>query len=226
MKTSLVGAVLWSSVIAFTTAGAVACGDVYADVEDNDSEGSIGGISVDAGFPSMAPPETPLSCPGARPRENGPCSNFGSSCEYGKSADPECNSTLACRGAPSGGAWEPRTADPCWQNACPKDADVAALDGKPCSLPSDGGVVSDVDEAVCNVPDGVCACTTGRDGKTAHARMWVCVRPISVCPANRPLAGQPCSGGLWCDYGSCSFKRGLLMECKDGLWLPGGAPCQ
>ena len=40
-----------------------------------------------------------------------------------------------------------------------------------------------------------------------------------------PLAGQPCLGTAWCDYGSCSFKRGVLMECRGDVWISGGAPC-
>jgi hypothetical protein len=109
---------------------------------------------------------------------------------------------------------------------CPDNADIASLDGKPCMLETDAGVVTDADEAVCTMTDGICACTTGRDLASAHPRRWVCIRPNSACPASRPSAGAPCEGLFWCDYGSCAFKRGLAMECKDGIWLTGGASCQ
>jgi hypothetical protein len=205
---------------------AAACGDVYAD-PDSPEPTLDAGVVVDASRPGVFPDDTPPQCPPVRPRENSACSRTGSTCEYGKSADRECNSVLACSGMAPGGAWSARPVDPCFSiSICPELADVASLDGKPCALEADGGRITDNDEAVCNMTDGVCACTTGRDDATKHERKWVCVRPISICPPNRPLLGGSCSGGLWCDYGSCSFKRGLLMECIEGVWLSGGARCQ
>jgi hypothetical protein len=185
-------------------------------------------VEPDSGSATF-PSDTLTSCPAGRPRENTVCGSSGSACEYGKSADSHCNTVLACIVQSFESFWEPRPHDSCFSNVCPVGADVGALDGKPCGLDAtenEAGPVTDADEAVCNMTDGVCACTTGRDGATKHPRQWVCVRPISVCPPNRPLAGESCSGGLWCDYGSCKFKRGLLMECKNNIWLTGGAPCQ
>lgn len=207
-----------------------ACGDVYADPDPAPTPSATvdAGIAAvtDARANSMFPEDPIAACPTTRPRENTSCSQEGAACEYGTSADRECNVRLACEGQQFQGAWTPRPNDTCFSSICPESADVGSLDGKPCELESDGEAITDADEAVCNMTDGVCACTTGRDGATKHERRWVCVRPISVCPPNRPLLGTPCSGGLWCDYGSCSFKRGLLMECTAGMWLTGGASCQ
>jgi hypothetical protein len=202
---------------------ATACGDVYIDpirpsvdtTPDAMDSNTTGGTS-----------DREILCPSNRPRENTACSFIGSSCEYGESADLQCNTILVCRGFDDVADWEPRPADPCYASTCPASTDVASLEGQPCTIASDAGLVNDADEAVCNVSDGVCACTTGRDGTTAHERKWVCIRPISVCPPNRPLAGQPCVGSLWCDYGSCAFKRGLAMECRDSVWRTGGEPCE
>lgn len=198
------------------------CGDVYADPQPDETQVSTE-TKVDA-----SRPEPPVVCPPVRPRENGPCTAPGSICEYGASADQDCNTFLACRGSNPDAYWEPLPSSPCRKSLCPKDANVASLDGKPCAIdkPAEEGPVTDADEVVCNTTDGVCACTTGRDGASAHARRWVCVRPATSCPAHRPLAGQACTGGQWCDYGSCSFKRGLLMECIGSTWRMGGATCQ
>jgi len=202
-----------------------ACGDVYAD-PDPAAVSVDAGVVIDAAISPVIPEDTVPQCPTSRPRENTSCSQVGSACEYGQSADRECNTVLACDGASFDGAWSPRLTDTCFDSVCPELASVAELDGTPCALETDGGAITDADEAVCNMTDGVCACTTGRDGTTKHERRWVCVRPLSVCPPSRPLLGAPCSGSKWCDYGSCSFKRGVAMECKDGSWLTGGATCE
>jgi hypothetical protein len=212
---------------------AAACGDVYADPPRAAVSGQTG---VDGGDSSIFPHEVAPSCPVNRPRENTACGTpdggtVGSTCEYGASADLECNAILACLGGEPafGSYWDVRPSAGCHSVACPSgvSTNVAALSGKPCTLvpKPDAGPITDADEAVCNLSDGLCACTTGRGGTSVHPRTWVCVRPTAVCPPTRPLAGQGCSGELSCDYGSCAFKRGLLMECKDDRWLTGGAPC-
>jgi hypothetical protein len=214
----ILASIATAAVIVAVLAG---CGDIYADPEDPAIPPSS---QEDAAV--SPPPEAPVECPPDRPRENGPCFAIGSTCEYGRSADELCNTVLSCRGSPNDGYWEANTNDQCHARACPAAAEIATLDGKPCSLGEpDGGPVTDADEAICNVTDGVCACTTGPNGASAHPRRWTCVRPISMCPTSRPLAGHPCSGGLYCDYGTCEFKRGPLMECKNGTWLLGGKTC-
>lgn len=201
---------------------AAGCGDLYVELPSDASD-----VASDAGSLMPAVAEERVVCPTDRPRENSPCSVVGSTCEYGKSADQQCNVVLTCRGSPSAGYWDPsQNQDGCAAKACPVAAEIATLDGRPCSLPQpDGGVATDADEAICNVSDGVCACTTGPSGAALHPRTWTCVRPVAMCPTSRPLAGHPCSGGLWCDYGSCDFKRGVLMECKNETWRAGGQTC-
>jgi hypothetical protein len=205
-----------------------ACGDVYVDPGGPIGVSIDGGV-VDSSTPTVFPNDTPNDCPSRRPRENTSCSTTGSTCEYGSSPDRECNSILACDGVNGQGVWTNRPTDTCFTSdttVCPVSGDVAALDGRPCSFDSDGGAVDDADEAVCNLTDGVCACTTGPGGASRHERKWVCVRPLAVCPPNRPLLGARCSGTLYCDYGSCAFKRGMLMECTENVWLTGGASCR
>ncbi len=208
----------------------VGCGDVYADPDPpEDAPAADGGVVVvtdAAAVPVVFPEDSLPRCPNSRPRENSGCLRAGSTCEYGDSPDRECNTVVACEGDLGLTAWVARPRDTCFSQICPAAADVAALDGKPCELEIDGGAISDADETVCNMSDGICACTTGRDGNTRHERRWVCVRPSFVCPPNRPLLGTLCSGNVWCDYGSCSFKRGVVMECTQGVWLTAGATCQ
>ena len=206
-----------------------ACGDVYADPDPPAPPGTpMGdaglGVVVDAG-PAF-PGDTLSPCPRSQPRENSSCAQPGSTCEYGTNADPECNTTVACEGVSFEAAWTPRPRQTCFSSVCPKSGDVSSLDGRPCDLTDDGDAITDADEAICNMTDGVCACTTGRDGASRHERRWVCVRPIAVCPPGRPLLGSSCTGTLWCDYGSCAFKRGSIMECVEGGWLTGGATCE
>jgi len=216
-------AALWTVPLGALAVG-VGCGDVYADPEADVTTGTPPPAQTDAGRPS----EPPMVCPVNRPRENSPCAVPGSVCEYGSSADQDCNTLLVCRGAVPEMYWEPIYGGPCRKALCPTDTNVASLDGKPCTIeePAEEGPVTDADEVVCSVTDGTCACTTGRDGATAHERKWVCVQPVTSCPVNRPLAGQKCVGRQWCDYGSCSFKRGVLMGCIDSTWRMGGATCR
>lgn len=213
---------------AFVTLAMVGCGDVFADPDGEIIEPpeASADVEIDTNNAAVFPDDTPPTCPSSRPRENTSCEQTGSTCEFGESADSQCNAMLTCRGAPLQGYWEAQSSETCHRAVCPRGANVASLDNTPCTIDGVDGGATDRDEAVCNMIDGVCACTTGRDGASRHERKWVCIRPISSCPTNRPRAGDTCSGRLWCDYGSCAFKRGLLMECRSNVWLAGGAPCQ
>ena len=199
-----------------------ACGDTYVDLSAPISSDSAP-VGIDAGVGVGTVGGVRAPCPADRPRENSACV-VGDVCEYGRSADMTCNTTMICASVGTTGAWEARLPEGC-HDVCPANADVASLDGKPCALDADGSAVTDADEAVCNTSDGICACTTGPDRASAHPRRWVCVRPNSVCPRQRPPIGQRCDGALWCNYGSCAFKRGMVVECKDGVWVQGGATC-
>lgn len=210
------------AVLVLAIALATACGDAVAEP---------GGDPVpvprsDALAP--LPQDLPTFCPDDRPRANTACQIEGSTCEYGTSGDMQCNDTFACVPDSSGNLWVERATDRCHKSACPTEpADIESLDNQPCSIPApDGGATTDADEAVCTMTNGICACTTGVDGAHAHERRWVCIRPgVGGCPLERPHAGQRCTGNFWCDYGSCKWKRGLLMQCVDQRWITGGAPC-
>lgn len=178
---------------------------------------------------AVLPPELPTVCQTQRPTTNSPCQAEGSTCEYGASPDMQCNKTFACVADATGlNLWLERATDRCFKSVCPTTpAGIEMLDNQPCALPeTDAGSVSDAEEAVCAMTNGICACTTGAGGSDVHERRWVCVRPdVGGCPVQRPRLGDDCAGNLWCDYGSCKWKRGLLMQCKDQHWISGGAPC-
>jgi hypothetical protein len=206
---------------------AAACGDIHLDAPGSSSvvvaKGGSGSSSS-----ATVPQDMSGFCPSARPEENTRCDTVGATCEYGHSPDISCNATLACEGNPEDvKAWTPRPSRLCPIAECPqKGTAIAALDGQPCAVPAgaDGGPPGDDDELICDAADGLCACTTGPDASHAHPRMWVCVKPSAGCPSSRPLIGQPCTGANLCDYGSCSFKRGLWMQCNGSAWFTRGSP--
>lgn len=219
---SLVTRISGASGLVFAVVLATACGDAVA--EPNGETIPVPRSDAMAALPQ----DLPTFCPGSRPSVNTFCQVEGSTCEFGTSPDMQCNKTYACVPDVSGNLWIERAAERCHKSACPTEpADIESLDNQPCSLPvADGGATNDADEAVCAMTNGICACTTGSDATHAHERRWVCIRPnVGGCPVERPRAGDSCNGNLWCDYGSCKWKRGLLMQCKDQHWLTGGAPC-
>jgi hypothetical protein len=216
----LARAAIGSGLVLAGAALATACGDVYADVSTKSEPNPV---TTDAS--ALIPRDLPASCPAGRPAENSFCNDVGATCEYGSSPDMDCNGTLACGGDPNSGllAWTSRPGRLCSLKACPTGS-IASIAGSACDLPRvDGGPPSEADEQMCAMTDGVCACTTGSDAAHAHPRTWICVKPVSPCPTTRPLAGQQCFTPQSCDYGSCAFKRGLKMECKDGVWITGGS---
>lgn len=162
--------------------------------------------SVDADGGKINPRPFPDSCdrPGA--------------CEYGTSADRQCNRLFTCNGA----EWAEMPSAECHAEVCPAvTALTAQLDGTPCSIDE-----SSSSEAVCNVSDGACACTTGSGGTNVHERRWACSRTLlRDCPSARPLIGQPCGGDVYCDYGACTSKRAFAMACHLGAWQVVPALC-
>ena len=220
----MIARVLGGLAVAIAVILATACGDNVAEP---------GGDPIPvprSDAMAVLPSDLPIVCQSTQPGTNDPCQAEGSTCEYGKSPDQQCNKTLACVTSDNFGlGWVQRATDPCFKLACPTEpAGIETLDNQPCSLPAgaDAGPTTDADEAVCPMTNGICACTTGAGGSDVHERRWVCIRPdVGGCPVDRPRVGAGCSGKLWCDYGSCKWKRGLLMECKDNHWVSGGAPC-
>lgn len=198
----------------------VACSQVYADPVT-----STVVIGLDAG--TFTTPRTPpVPCP-RLPSENSPCARVGTVCEYGSSPDPRCNANVVCAASSLGQSWTERSEGACAAR-CPADP-ATIVDGAPCDLAAlagpDAGPISSDDELACATPVGVCACTTGRDGANEHPRRWACARVPPGCPIARPLLGQPCLGSRACDYGACSWKRGMRMICEDDVWQVESASC-
>ncbi len=213
---------------ALVAAMVAACGDLYSDptpTSDRPIEATALPPSVDAS--ALAPKDIVTPCPHSAAVEGAECDLVGATCEYGSSPDMHCNTTLSCGpdGTFGGSSWAARPSVLCPSYECPRGGS-STIEGTPCTLPTDdGGAPTEAEELVCPMTDGICACSTGTDPAHAHARTWVCVKPSDACPAARPLAGQSCGSARTCDYGSCAFKRGMRMECKDGVWLSGSASC-
>lgn len=221
----------WRAVMALTTTAlgfVFACGDVELDggrataIPQEAGNGSAPEVVVATSASVDANTWTPrVACPLRRPNENSPCSTYGQTCEYGESPDIRCNTILTCSG---GIAWTSRATETCFPRACPTAGPSTELDGTPCELPDTLALALTIEELVCPMTDGVCACTTGRDGNHEHARKWVCARPVAPCPVERPLDGQECFRHMDCDYGSCAWKGGTNMRCLDGVWSNAAGP--
>lgn len=217
--------------LAVAAALAAGCGDLYSDPTPGTDRGFVSGAPTSGFVIDAAAAPTPkdhiTACPHNPAVEGAECNAVGATCEYGSSPDMHCNTTLSC--GPDGNlamSWSARPSVLCPSYDCPHGPS-SPIEGTPCSLSASdgGGAPSDADELVCPMTDGICACSTGTDPAHGHARVWVCSKPTPTCPATRPLAGQSCGEARTCDYGSCSFKRGMRMECKAGIWTSASASC-
>ena len=206
----------------------VACDKLYADPIAPPPPTTIS--RADGGFVTPRVPAIP--CPRGEAEENAPCTQSGAICEYGGQPDPGCNATWVCvadtASSTSSGArplyWTEQTAADRCAARCPPAEQI--VDGAPCDLGALGEAdAGDEDELHCTTERATCACTTGRDGAHAHARIWVCTKPAEGCPVARPMLGRVCLGEKDCDYGQCSSKRGTRMVCRDEVWQIEAAPC-
>jgi hypothetical protein len=233
-----------SAFVLFAFSNAIACVHFYADMTTPAEAESKVGLAGDAGGTvAIADTRLPL-CPSLSPAlqnatddagteyaeadsgypvlVDNECGDPGAVCEYGTSSDRECNGVFMCQGTGKN-VWTTRSHEHCFDNsACDPAAVMGMLDGKPCDL---GPGATDADDAICNAIDGVCACTTGRGGTDVHPRMWVCARPVATCPLHRPNIGASCTEDLFCDYGSCTSKRGIAVVCKTGTWQESAVSC-
>lgn len=221
----------------------LACGDILVvPGGSTSSNGTLVQFNEDGGVSTLVQ-TVPLSCPSIDPSVNDSvgvdggyeseagtftttqCEGAGGACEYGASAelnpDPSCNRIFTCKD--DVWAQEPQGAG-CFEQYCPKLETLAkAIDGTPCDL---GVAAKSSDEAICNVADGTCACTTGAGNGDSHGRIWVCSKPILECPLHRPQLGAVCSNeGVFCDYGSCSAKRAPAVMCANGMWVETSTTC-
>lgn len=200
----------------------IGCEKLYADPVAPPSPTTA---RADAGFVTAPTPAIP--CPHGAAEENAPCPLRGAICEYGGDPDPGCNGTWACATdtATSSPYWTEQTAPDTCTRQCPPAAEI--VDGAPCALGAFGdGGTGDEEELHCTTETASCACTTGRDGAHAHARIWVCTKPADGCPIARPMLGQVCLGERDCDYGQCTSKRGARMVCRDEVWQIEAKPCE
>lgn len=189
----------------------IACEEIDADPITIPYSASSSGFVVDSGLTSTR--VTPIQCP-THIRENSSCPQAQARCELGSNADPQCNTLYECASDLSyGNYWTIETPPSC-AGTCPADPSQMA-EGTPCDIPDAG---APEDELHCPTAQGICICTTGRDGAHAHDRVWVCKKTDDGCPSTRPLFGQPCIGHAECDYGSCISKRGERMICADDVW--------
>jgi hypothetical protein len=214
---------------------AFGCGDVTSNPSDQPGDTSVASADPPsfAGDASATVPVDLLGSCATDLLEGATCTQAGLTCEVGTSPDSTCNTTLVCTPAPlPNGAliWVSRPSVLCPSYACPdRTTSIDTVAAQPCTLPeTDAGPVTNADELVCPMSDGVCACSTGVDAAHAHARVWVCIKPSVGCNVDRPVSGQSCGSGSTnkvCDYGSCDFKHGVRMECDGVAWRPEGATC-
>ena len=49
---------------------------------------------------------------------------------------------------------------------------------------------------------------------------WRCIHADqdAGCPRKRPRIGAECVRPLSCDYGTCVFEDGVVMDCYSGYW--------
>lgn len=214
----------------------IACGDILV-VPPAPAATTPPAVEVDSGSGvSTLGEQLPTDCPSLEPEHssilvymdggaiasnNGTsCSGTGGACEYGQSADQACNRVYTCEDE----VWTPQrsSVEGCYDAICPGSTTaIAELDGKPCDLVTTEDPSA---EAVCDVADGTCECTTG--GGAVHARTWACTTAPRNCPLHRPRIGTECEAeNLFCDYGSCSSKRGAAVECQGGQWRETTTTC-
>ncbi len=149
-----------------------------------------------------------LACPSSPPSDGTACSQTGATrpgvntiCEYGPSADPNCNEVFECAPATptasvetwvdiSTGACAPRT-------ACPTSFASVPVNG-PCPAP-----------VLCAYSEGACGCVSGGSG------LWSCAPLGDGCPNPRPDIGTPCSiPQQTCNYGD-ACNGGVTLFCWD-----------
>lgn len=209
----------------FVCAGLVAYGAVLAAACDSDkfypSTGSRGfpptPLPVDAG--TRRPAEVPPSpCEEAEPTHACVYGN-PAACELGDAANVRCNEVLTCTGS----QWRRADAGTPCVSACPSTFTLGEPDAA-CGLEHASTVL-------CEYPEGLCGCmhsaSTGDAGDAGDpdaasvdggTYVWTCIEPKRQegCPRTRPRLGDRCVRKVTCDYGSCVFDDGILVECRGG----------
>lgn len=200
------------------------------------------------GSRGFAPAPVPFDAGSSRPVEvePSPCEeaqatyacDYGGppACELGDAANVRCNAVLTCVGT----NWRLDDAGPPCATACPAAFALDAADGA-CSG-------DDAPTRLCEYPEGLCGCVhpsrigdasidgdagDESDAGDAGPYVWTCVpsKHQDGCPRTRPRLGDRCVRKVTCDYGSCVFDDGILVECRggtDAFWRrsPAKPECQ
>jgi hypothetical protein len=191
-------------------------------------------VSEDAGASWPVGTGRDPRCPATPPASGDPCSPDPAplECEYGGDAFHRCTTYAACVMDLSGAFhFSVDPASPCTLRsspACPSSFGEASVLAD--QLGADGGLVdpgSPLNGLLCNYPEGVCAC--GPFTSSPGPCSWICRGapspagggPTTRCPMPRPLAGDPCTPGVECDYArGCGdpLSLGFSMICQSGYW--------
>ncbi|HVW26781.1 MAG TPA: hypothetical protein VHC69_15540 [Polyangiaceae bacterium] len=168
-------------------------------------------------------------CPATPPSNGDACSPEPSpiECEYGGDSFGNCTTLAECelsltdrtfrfQLAPKSDCTPPNPKE------CP--ATFAAASAMAAQNPNGSG-------PTCYYAEGVCGCVVPRGGPIlsgAQSCNWTCrdgkndALLAPGCPWPRPLAGDPCTTGMECDYGGdCGGEPSLgpNMICQQGHWL-------
>jgi len=196
-------------VASLAVAALAACGgDVFSPTDggnSNDGGGtSDGGGTNDGGLT--------IDCPSSIPSSGANCAKEGLECEYGTSAELQCNTLATCQG----GHWNvvPPVPDACQppSSKCPPSFAQVPVDQ----------ACPDAVGTTCDYPQGTCGCTDYFGGPVpadaAAAARWYCDNPAPGCPMPRPRIGSPCSQeGQECNYSPCT-PSGTGTLCQNGTW--------
>ncbi len=229
------------SVTPFVCAGIVAYGALLAAACDSDkfypstgARGFPGSSSTPADAGSTTPREiAPSPCEEAMPTYA--CEYQGpQACELGDAANVRCNDVLSCVGY----RWRPADAGPPCTTACPAAFTFDEPDGA-CSAET-------ASTLLCEYPEGMCGCARASrlvdastdadaagddpdagDAGDAGPYVWTCIQAKEQegCPRTRPRLGARCVRRVTCDYGSCVFDDGIVVECRgstsESFWSQG-----
>lgn len=149
-------------------------------------------------------------CPATTPTSGSACSSLGLVCAYGDDPRPQCRTSVTC----TGGGWQVALTGcpPVPTTTCP--ATAAAAEGQTCAK----------EGAFCSYSGGTvtCGCSACAGGPCGTVATWHCAYPPTDarCPTTLPNLGTACTtGGLSCDYGSCSAGTIAGRKCQSGRWI-------
>ena len=193
--------------------------------------------SVDAGSPAVTWGRDPR-CPDSPPSSGDPCTPDPAplECEYGGNASRSCTTLALCEMDQLDGSFhfQVTTQSPCTP---PNPPDCPANFAAASALAStivDAGTGGALDAAgaglkpdlYCSYAEGECACVGLRG--PGYSCVWTCLGGAasedggtSPCPWPRPLAGDPCTPGLLCNYVvQCApdYVGQSHMVCPSGHW--------